>query len=414
MSELPEDHIGRRLRSARRQRGVSLRALAGLSGLSTGFLSMVENGHRHLDRTGHITALAEALRMAPSELTGQSFASTGPQQAESAHAAIPVLRLALMGMTMTAPPDRSAPDAPPSALADRVRAVNRLYHAAEYGKVASGLPALLADLHAAVEAAADGGERRRLLRLLADAYHPACTLLLKNLGYTDLAFIAVTRAAEAIAELDDPVHTALSGFFHTHVLMAAGSPVQALARADRAANQVERHLSGLNAHALLGELHLIRATCLTQDVRRSGADRAREVAGHLSEAADLAGRTGETKAWHLNFGPTNVGIHEVSLNTDLGLHGAAVAARRGVHPRVLEAPGREAAFHADLGRSLAHLRGRDTEAATELLTAERAAPQRIHANALVRGTVSDLLDRQLPSHAARDLRGLAHRMGLQA
>ncbi|MEV3874870.1 helix-turn-helix transcriptional regulator [Streptomyces sp. NPDC049906] len=413
MSELPEDHIGQRLRSARRQRGVSLRTLAGLSGLSTGFLSMVENGHRHLDRTGHITALAEALRMAPSELTGQPFAPAGPQQAESAHAAIPALRLALMGMTMTAPPDRPTPGTPPSVLADRVGEANRLYHAAEYGKVATGLPGLLSDLHAAVEAA-DGGERRRLLRLLADAYHPACTLLLKNLGYTDLAFIAVTRAAEAIAELDDPVHTALSGFFHTHVLMAAGSPAQALTRADQAADEVERHLSGLEAHALLGELHLIRATCLTQDVRRSGADRAREVAGHLSEAADLAVRTGETKAWHLNFGPTNVGIHEVSLNTDLGLHGAAVAARRGVRPRVLKAPGREAAFHADLGRSLAHLRGRDADAVAELLTAERAAPQRIHANALVRETVSGLLDRQLPSHAARDLRGLAHRMGLRA
>lgn len=133
----------------------------------------------------------------------------------------------------------------------------------------------------------------------------------------------------------------------------------------------------------------------------------------MAEAADLADRTGETRAWHLNFGPTNVGIHQVSLNTDLGLHGKAVSAGNGVHPGVLaEAPGRQAAFHADLGRSLAHIRGREAEAVAALLTAEEIAPQRIHADALVRHTVEFLTDRQLPSQAARDLRGLAHRIGL--
>ena len=76
-------------------------------------------------------------------------------------------------------------------------------------------------------------------------------------------------------------------------------------------------------------------------------------------------------------------------------------------------PGREAAFHADLGRSLVHLRGKEAEAVTEFLTAEQIAPQRIHANALVRDAVSGLLDKQLPSHLGRDLRGLAHRMGIQ-
>ncbi|MFE9426505.1 helix-turn-helix domain-containing protein [Kitasatospora sp. NPDC006697] len=405
------EQIGDRLRAARRRRGLSLRTLAGLSGLSVGFLSMVENGRRHLDRTGHITALAEALRIAPSQLTGRPCGATDPGGG-GAHDAIPALRLALMGLTVGAPPDRPAPDGPVGGLAGRVAAVNRLYHACEYGRVAAALPGLLADLHAAVDAAA-GQRREELLRLLAGAYHPACTLLLKNLGYPDLAFIAVTRAAEAVAELDDPLHRALSGFFHTHVLMGAGSPAQALALADQAAAELEGRLSAPGAAALLGELHLIRAACLTQDVRRSGTERAGEVREHLAAATGLAQLTGETKAWHLNFGPTNVSIHHVSLNTDLGRHGHAVAAGAGVTPAVLNAPGREAAFRADLGRSLARLRGRDADAVASLLTAERVAPQRIHANALVRETVSDLLDRQLPAHADRELRGLAHRMGLR-
>ncbi|WP_030833596.1 helix-turn-helix domain-containing protein [Streptomyces hygroscopicus] len=411
MDEEQARRIGYRLRSARRRRGMSLRTLAGLAGVSVGYLSMVENGRRLLDRSSLITAFAEALQIAPSELSGQPFAPVDPRSSE-AHEAIPALRLTLMGMTMAAPPDRRPPEVPTAVLVERVERANRLYHAAEYGTLAATLPTLLADLHAAAETA-DGVARHELLKLLADAYHPGCTLLLKSLGYTDLAFIAVTRAAEAIAELDDPVYSALSGFFHTHVLMAAGSPAEALAQATAAANTLQAHLTSPEAYALLGELHLISATCLTQDRKRSGKTRAEEVRGHLTEAADLANRTGETQAWHLNFGPTNVGIHHVSLNTDLGLHGKAVQAKGGVHPETLaEAPGRQSAFHADLGRSLAHLRGREAEAVAALLTAEQIAPQRIHANVPVRNTVEYLADRQLPTRAARDLRGLAHRIGL--
>ncbi|WP_367140965.1 MULTISPECIES: helix-turn-helix domain-containing protein [Streptomyces] len=411
MDEEQAIRIGERLRSARRQRGVSLRTLASQAGVSASYLSMVENGQRLLDRSSLITAFAEALQIAPSELTGQPFAPVDPHTS-AAHEAVPALRLALMGMTMAAPPDLRPPRGPAALLSERVERANRLYHAAEYGTLATGLPALLADLHAAAEAA-DGAVRRELLKLLADAYHPACTLLLKNLGYTDLAFIAVTHAAEAIAELDDPVYSALSGFFHTHVLMSAGSPAQALAQATAAANILEAHLTSPDAHALLGELHLISATSLSQDRHRPGNIRAEEVRGHLAEAADLAGRTGETRAWHLNFGPTNVGIHQVSLNTDLGLHGEAVTAGGGVRPETLQdAPGRQAAFHADLGRSLAHLRGREAEAVAALLTAEQIAPQRIHTSAPVRQTVEFLTDRQLPAHTGRNLRGLAHRIGL--
>ncbi|OEV09313.1 helix-turn-helix domain-containing protein [Streptomyces nanshensis] len=411
MDEEQALRIGIRVRSARRQRGMSLRHLAGVAGVSVGYLSMVENGQRLLDRSSFITAFAEALQIAPSELTGQPFAPVDPH-AGAAHEAIPGLRLALMSLALATPPDRRPPQAPVSVLADRVEIASRLYHAAEYDTLAIKLPTLLADLHAAA-AVADGATRSATLKLLADAYHPACTLLLKNLGYTDLAFIAVTRAAEVIAELDDPIYTALSGFFHTHVLMSAGSPAQALAQATHAASVLEAHLSSPHAHALLGELHLISATSLTQDRQRPGNACAEEVVGHLDEAAELASRTGETQAWHLNFGPTNVGIHQVSLNTDLGLHGEAVTAGDEVHPEVLaKAPGRQAAFHADLGRSLAHLRGRETEAVAALLTAEKIAPQRIHTSAPVRNTVEVLADRQLPAHAARNLRGLAHRAGL--
>jgi transcriptional regulator with XRE-family HTH domain len=400
-------HTGKRVKALRLQRGLSLRTLAELAGISIGMLSMLENGHRKLERSGHILALAAALRVAPAELVGQPFPPTA-QAATAAHLAIPSLRLALLGIHVANPGERVP--LPARVLAARVAEANRLYHACAYDSLTPMLAGLLGDLHAAVESA-ESADRPDLLRLLARAYHPACALLLKNLGYTDLAFVAVTRAADAIEQLDDPVYRALSGFFHTHILMAAGSPDQALARATRAADELERHLVGTDGYALLGELHLIRATCLTQDSKRSGRDQTREIQDHLVEAADLAGRTGETNAWHLNFGPTNVGIHQVSLNTDLGRHEHAVSAAARV-TQTLTAPGRRAAYHGDLGRSLSHLRGRGADAVAAFLTAERIAPQRVHSNVLVREAVAGLTGRQLPAGTARDLRGLAHRMGL--
>ncbi len=42
---------------------MSLDTLAGLTGLSKGFLSMVENGHRQMDRRSHVEAVANALRV---------------------------------------------------------------------------------------------------------------------------------------------------------------------------------------------------------------------------------------------------------------------------------------------------------------------------------------------------------------
>lgn len=56
------------LRRVRRRRGLTLVVLAGMSGLSVPFLSMVENGQRTLTRRDHVNALAAALRVPPAEI----------------------------------------------------------------------------------------------------------------------------------------------------------------------------------------------------------------------------------------------------------------------------------------------------------------------------------------------------------
>jgi transcriptional regulator with XRE-family HTH domain len=72
------DDTGARLRRLRLQRGMPQAALAGLSGVSTSFLSMVENGHRELRRASDISALADALRVSPLYLAFGMSGDRGP------------------------------------------------------------------------------------------------------------------------------------------------------------------------------------------------------------------------------------------------------------------------------------------------------------------------------------------------
>ena len=81
--------IGARLRTLRRQRGMSLSVLGGLCGVSAAYLSMIENGKRHLDRWSTILALADALRIHPADLAldtkrGRTW-SAGADASEGLH-----------------------------------------------------------------------------------------------------------------------------------------------------------------------------------------------------------------------------------------------------------------------------------------------------------------------------------------
>lgn len=396
--------VGARIRAARLQRGLSQRALAGLAGLSQTYLCLVENGERALQRHDYLIALADTLSVSPAELLGQGMGVPHDPSPSSAHAAIPALRLALMGVPMV---PSAVPDL--SDLTERVAQTTRLYHACEYGQLAQMLPNLLGALAAALEMAS-GDHRRELLRLQARTYHPACVLLCKVLGYTDLAWIAVDRAAEVAAELDYNLGEAVSGFYKTHVLIAAGALDAALEAAKVAEEQVATQLDGPDAFALYGELHLISATTLS--TRPAGPDVAGEVSAHLTAAAEAAERTGETHAHGLNFGPTNLGIHRVTTAVNLGQFGQAVRHADAVQPFVIDAPGRQAAFFSDLARALTHHRGMESDAAVALLRAEAIAPQRIHANPLLTETVGALAGRRLPEPTAQLVRKLATRVGL--
>ncbi len=91
-----DTRIGRRLREVRYWRGKSLRVVAGLAGISEGYLSRLERGERPVDRRTLVVSLANALQVSPSELVGQPAMLDDRAMAE-AQATIPAVRLALFG-----------------------------------------------------------------------------------------------------------------------------------------------------------------------------------------------------------------------------------------------------------------------------------------------------------------------------
>ena len=138
-----------------------------------------------------------------------------------------------------------------------------------------------------------------------------------------------------------------------------------------------------------------------------------DAAAHLDHAAELAARTGEHNTAWQHFGPTNVALWRVAVDTDLG-GGAAVyerALRDAPDLDVLGSVDRSANFHFDLARALVSCEGdRDAEAIRHLDTADRLAPQRIRPDPIARELVG-VLDRRA-RRRVWELDSLRNRFGI--
>lgn len=86
--------IGARARMIRRRRGLSLDVVAGLAGITAGYLSMLERGLRGFNRRGLVEDLAEALGCSVVDLTGQPYLAPDRATVEG-RTALPGISLAL-------------------------------------------------------------------------------------------------------------------------------------------------------------------------------------------------------------------------------------------------------------------------------------------------------------------------------
>jgi transcriptional regulator with XRE-family HTH domain len=389
--------IGQRVRRARRYRGMTLATAAGLAGISTSYLSMIENGRRRLDSRTLIGTLADVLAVSVVDLTGQPYAPTDREQSD-AQAAVPSLRLALMQTALDGVPD-VVPRPLPELLAE-TRRIGDLRWTCDYAAVGAVMPRLLRELHAAVRDPSVRAEASRALVMVCQAG----ATMLKDLGYPDLAWIMADRGCQVAEQLGDALWVAASRFPRAHALLAAGATTQALSQVDDAAALVTPDAA--EAGQVYGMLQLSAAMALTQ------LHRADDALTRIAEADEVAARTGDGTAFRFCFGPTNVRLWQVALAVEEGEGGRAAVIARTVDVGAIPARSRQAAFYADVGRGLAQVRGRSREAVTMIRRAEELAPQRIRVHPLVRETVRDLLGQSRRAAGGPELRGLARRMAV--
>ena len=209
--------IGAQLRRIRKSRDKSLRVIADLSGvLSASSLSRIENGLRALDRRSEIVAIADALQIAPSELTKLPVPAPENGNADSATDAV---RLALIAVNHDRPGGQVVAV---DVLRARVMALlDARCRCDRQDEAAAALPELIRDLHTTLAAGRDVAE---LLDLAVLLHTQGTNQWLRVVGaLPDLRSQAVTLAQQAARERDTPTAMGIATVGSVGVILTAGA-----------------------------------------------------------------------------------------------------------------------------------------------------------------------------------------------
>jgi len=386
--------IGQTLRQIRHARGKSLAVVAGLAGISPSYLSRLESGDRALDRRSLIVALANALEVAPSEITRTTITTVG-EVAEDRR--LNEVRLALLSVSLEQPHGEVVPV---EALTLRVTEVLTAQRDCNHALVGAKLPGLIRDLHTTLAA---GRDKRDVLRLLVLTHVQGTQAWLGDIAASlDLAWQAAALAQRAAEQLDEPLYTALAAFGIAFGLLGAGG----FDLAEQALTAVNMGTATSEAMQVSGMLTL--ASSLVAAARGDHGQRH----AALDHAGDLAARTGDGNAMWFGFGPSNVGVWRMSVALEAGEHAEAARIAETVNPESLPSPTRRSAYYREYGRALARLPRQRDEAVMMLRRAEQISPARIHRHPFMRAVLAELLAKAKRDTVGRELRGMAYRAGL--
>ena len=308
MSLSPEVRIGERLRFYRQAKGKTQAVVAGLAGVTEDYLSQIERGLK----TPTISLLhrfSKILGVRVSELLGESAT-------ENDETVLPVGNAVQQAM-MSYPVTLDIPDLP--SLRERVDSAWEIWQGSpqRYTEESRVLPALIVDVQAAQRAftsPAEQQERREAHRIGADLYFLLRTFT-KRIGRVDLSLLAADRAVLAAEAADDPVRVAAAKWNLGHVLLAQGQPEGAEDVAIEAIEDLQGETSAddPDAVAMAGALWLVSVVAAVRNNDPWAArDRLRE------KAWPAARQTGDGNLMWTVFGPTNVGLHAVSVEMETG------------------------------------------------------------------------------------------------
>ncbi|MHB1533413.1 MAG: helix-turn-helix domain-containing protein, partial [Acidimicrobiales bacterium] len=308
-------------------------------------------------------------------------------EAERQRPYVEVLRLALAGH----PAPRSAlgvvtATRRPSGSEDpgaQVRQAWELVHASAFERLGPLLAGLIPTLEAASRERSDA-EQSRVLALLGDAYQVAAAMLVK-VGDRGAGWLAADRAISAGERCGDPSLVMAAQLRMAHTFVDSSEDELAL----HVLRQAVEIAGSLRADADPGLVSLTGACALLLAVLEARRGQAAEGRRHLKAAAMLARRLGSDRNdFGTEFGPTNVGLHQVAVAVELGNAAEALELADKVDPSGLSGE-RRARFLVDVAR--AHAQRRAVAAAVAALTeAEMIAPAEVNDSRLVRELLGDL------------------------
>jgi transcriptional regulator with XRE-family HTH domain len=386
--------IGRRVRQIRYSRGKSLRVVAGLAGLSRSQLSRIERGERFLDSRSQTVALANALGIAPSELTRLPEPTAGNGEGE----AVKAVRRALIAITRDDPAGQVVPV---EVLQTRLAALLAAQRQCEYEQVGRELPALIRDLHTSM---ADGRDVAELLTMAVLLHVQGTHAYLADMeAPADLRWQASTIARHAARERGAPDVLGLAAFGAANGLLAVGEFDTALAELE-AVTVPTTTPQGEQVDGMLA---------LSRSLVAAAAGRTADVNPALDHAVELAQRTdGQVDAYWLGFGPANVGVWRMAVALEARDFARAATIADEIQPELLPNATRQATYWANYGRALARLRGRQDDAVRALRTAELISPERVQRHPFIREVLAELLAHARRDAIGRELRGMAYRANL--
>jgi transcriptional regulator with XRE-family HTH domain len=378
--------LGRKLADARRRRGLSQPELARMIDRSVAWVSQVERGVRKVDRMSVLETLADALDHPLAELAAEAPIVAAVNEELPGAAG---LRLVLSGAWSL----RAMLNGHDVPLVEEVRGkVERawaLTHEGRYSDLADLLGGLVPDLESGARAVA-ADDRPEMFELLASAYQ-ACSAALAELDEPEAAWIAADRGMAAAERAGNPLLVAAGAFRLVIVFLGARYYVQAAEVSRTAADALWHVADGgtPEAQSMWGALTLQRA------IVAAHLGDAQAAYGFLDRARPVAEQVGPGRNdYNTEFGPANLALYEIAVAVELGDAGRALRVASDLDASGLS-PERRARMLIDLARAYAQRRQVDNAVAA-LVQAEELTPEQVHAHALVRQVVSDLLAMQVP------------------